>query len=231
MRLSYRVQPAPGGIAQAFLIGADFCAGGPVCLVLGDNLLFGHGLGELLLDAARLTEGARVFAYRVNDPERFGVVEFDDGGRVVGLEEKPARPRSDWAVTGVYFYDGDVVRIAETLRPSARGELEITDVNKAYLRRGGLAVTPLGRGYAWLDLGTHDALLAASQFVQTLEQRQGLKIACLEEIAFSRGYIDARQLARLAGDYGGSDYGRYLHRLAAESTQGVGCVPINRVGA
>jgi glucose-1-phosphate thymidylyltransferase len=216
LSLSYRVQPSPGGIAQAFLIGADFIAGQPVCLVLGDNLLFGHNLGELLADSARQTGGAHVFAYRVNDPERFGVVEFDEHFRAKSIAEKLARPRSNWAVTGLYFYDGAVVEVAHGLRPSARGELEITDVNKVYLGRGELTVTPLGRGVAWLDMGTHDTLLSASQFVQTLEHCQGLKIACLEEVALHKGYIDVAQLIRLAEPYGNSDYGRYLLRLAAE---------------
>jgi glucose-1-phosphate thymidylyltransferase len=213
LSLRYCVQPAPGGIAQAFLLGADFIRDAPLCLVLGDNLLFGHHLVDLLLESARLTEGARVFAYHVNDPERFGVVEFDANFRALSIEEKPKQPRSNWAVTGLYFYDRQVVRIARELKPSARGELEITDVNKEYLRRGALTVSPLGRGIAWLDMGTFDALLAASQFVQTLEHRQGLKIACLEEIAFQRGYIDAGQLGALAESHGNGDYGRYLQRL------------------
>jgi glucose-1-phosphate thymidylyltransferase len=218
LSLHYCVQPTPGGIAQAFLLGADFIAGAPVCLVLGDNLLFGHQLVDLLVDSARLTHGAKVFAYHVTDPERFGVVEFNDNYQALSIEEKPKQPRSNWAVTGLYFYDGEVVPIARAQRPSARGELEITDVNREYLKRGALTVTPLGRGVAWLDMGTFDALLSASQFVQTLEHRQGLKIACLEEIAFHRGYIDAGQVAVLAEGYGKSDYGRYLQRVLTEQS-------------
>ncbi len=214
--LSYIVQPAPAGIAQAFLLGADFIGDSPVCLILGDNLLFGHHLVEMLQESARLTSGARVFAYHVTDPERFGVVEFDQNFRALSIEEKPKAPRSNWAVTGLYFYDKEIVPIARAQKPSSRGELEITDVNREYLRRGTLEVCPLGRGVAWLDMGTPDALLSASQFVQTLEHRQGLKIACLEEIALHQGYINAEQLARLAEPYGKSDYGRYLQRLLLE---------------
>jgi glucose-1-phosphate thymidylyltransferase len=216
MKLSYLVQQNPGGIAQAFVLGADFLGDSPACLILGDNLLHGHNLVDVLEESARLTRGARVFAYHVTDPERFGVVEFDKQCRAVSIEEKPARPRSNWAVTGLYFYDSRVVQIAKALKPSARGELEITDVNKAYLARGELTVTPLGRGVAWLDMGTHDSLLTASQFVQTLEQRQGLKIACLEEIALHKGYIDVAQVERLAEQYGKSDYAQYLRRVIAE---------------
>jgi glucose-1-phosphate thymidylyltransferase len=210
------VQPRPEGIAQAFLIGKDFLAGSPACLTLGDNLLFGHHLQEVLTESAALREGARVFAYHVHDPERYGVVEFDADGKAVSIEEKPKKPRSNWAVTGLYFYDRRVVEIASSLRPSARGELEITDVNRAYLREGRLTVTPLGRGVAWLDLGTHDSLLAASLFVQTLEQRQGLKIACLEEIALLKGFIDAAQFERLAQAHGSSAYADYLRRVLNE---------------
>jgi glucose-1-phosphate thymidylyltransferase len=220
LSLTYRAQPAPGGIAQAFLIGEDFLAGSPVCLVLGDNLLFGHHLSDTLTESAALRQGARVFAYHVHDPERYGVVEFDRHGRAVSLEEKPPHPRSNWAVVGLYFYDGRVCEIARGLRPSARGELEITDVNKEYLARGELTVTALGRGVAWLDLGTHDSLLSASLFVQTLEQRQGLKIACLEEVALVKGFIDAGQFERLAAAYGDSAYGRYLRRALAEHQAG-----------
>lgn len=216
LSLAYKAQPHPGGIAQAFLLGEEFLAGSPVCLVLGDNLLFGHNLIDVLTESAGLTGGARVFAYHVHDPERYGVVEFDPDGRALSLEEKPAAPRSSWAVVGLYFYDGRVVEVAKQLKPSARGELEITDVNRAYLREGQLVVSPLGRGVAWLDLGTHDSLLSASQFVQTLEQRQGLKIACLEEVALARGFIDAPQFERLAAAYGPSPYGRYLRRVLAE---------------
>ena len=216
LSISYLPQPTPGGIAQAFLIGERFLAGSPCCLVLGDNLFFGHDLMGVLVESASLTEGARVFAYRVHDPERYGVVEFDERGRAVSLQEKPKAPRSHWAVTGLYFYDAKVVEIAKGLEPSARGELEITDVNRAYLAAGRLHVTPLGRGVAWLDTGTHDALLTASLFVQTLEQRQGLKIACLEEIALLKGFIDVDQLERLAEGHCASPYGRYLQQVAAE---------------
>jgi len=216
LRLSYQVQPSPGGIAQAFILGADFIAGKPVCLILGDNIFFGHDLMPLLVDSAQLTDGARVFAYHVTDPERFGVVEFDANHRAISLEEKPATPRSNWAVTGLYFYDGNVVDVARRLTPSARGELEITDVNLHYLRAGKLTVTPLGRGVAWLDAGTFDSLLSSSQFVQTLEKRQGLKIACIEEIALRKGFIDETQFARLTAAYGPADYGLYLAQVLAE---------------
>jgi glucose-1-phosphate thymidylyltransferase len=214
--LSYQVQPQPGGIAQAFLLGDNFIGDSPVCLILGDNIFFGHQLMPILVDAASLRTGARVFAYHVQDPERFGVVEFDRRHRAVSLEEKPKQPRSNWAVTGLYFYDADVVGIAKGLKPSARGELEITDVNLAYLRRNQLTVFPLGRGVAWLDTGTFDSLLSSSLFVQTLEQRQGLKIACLEEIAFLKGFIGAGQLERLAEASGKNEYGQYLRRVLAE---------------
>ena len=223
LRLQYAVQEKPAGIAQAFLIGEAFIAGGPVCLILGDNIFFGHDLTPLLVESASLTDGARVFAYHVHDPERFGVVEFDKAHRAVGLEEKPKKPRSNWAVTGLYFYDAHVVEIAQGLKPSARGELEITDVNLGYLRAGKLGVVPLGRGVAWLDTGTHDALLASSLFVQTLEQRQGLKIACLEEIALLKGFIDAAQFRYLIERCGRSDYGQYLTLVLREhQAAGVG---------
>src|SRR5262245_10738817 len=216
LSLSYKVQPNPGGIAQAFLIGEGFVGRSPVCLILGDNIFFGHDLMPLLVQSAKLDRGARVFAYHVQDPERFGVVEFDGDSRALSLEEKPKKPRSNWAVTGLYFYDGAVVEVARRLKPSPRGELEITDVNLHYLKAGQLTVTPLGRGVAWLDAGTPDALLASGQFVQTLEQRQGLKIACIEEVALKKGFIDAAQFERLAADCGTSDYGRYLRRVLAE---------------
>jgi glucose-1-phosphate thymidylyltransferase len=216
LSLRYLPQPNPGGIAQAFLIGADFIGGQPVCLVLGDNLLFGHHLANELQESAKLQRGAHVFAYRVQDPERYGVVEFDAGLRAVSLEEKPTQPRSSWAVTGLYFYDGRAVEIARGLVPSARGELEITDLNKVYLREGQLSVTPLGRGIAWLDMGTHESLLSASVFVQTLEQRQGLKIACVEEIALRKGFISAEQFLALAESYGKSPYGQYLRQVLSE---------------
>src|SRR5262245_39193733 len=210
LSLSYAYQPHPGGIAQAFLIGERFLDGQPASLVLGDNLFFGHDLQGLLVESAALTDGARVFAYHVHDPERYGVVEFDADRRALSIEEKPRKPRSNWAVTGLYFYDHTVVDVAKGLTPSARGELEITDVNRVYLEAGRLAVTPLGRGFAWLDTGTSDALLESSQFVQTLEQRQGLKIACLEEIALSKGFISPAQFEKLAVAAGPGHYGQYL---------------------
>jgi glucose-1-phosphate thymidylyltransferase len=216
LSLSYKVQPNPGGIAQAFLVGEDFIDRSSVCLILGDNIFFGHDLTPVLVQSAQLDVGARVFAYHVQDPERFGVVEFDNRYQAISLEEKPQRPRSNWAVTGLYFYDRTVVDIAKNLKPSARGELEITDLNLHYLRKGQLTVTPLGRGVAWLDAGTFDSLISSSLFVQTLEQRQGLKIACLEEIAFAKGFIDAAQLERLADGYGKADYGLYLRRILNE---------------
>jgi glucose-1-phosphate thymidylyltransferase len=214
--LSYEVQHRPGGIAEAFLIGEKFLSGSPVCLVLGDNFFHGHNLVSELEASAQLREGARIFAYRVQDPERYGVVEFDAEFRVHSIEEKPLQPRSNWAVTGVYFYDERVVDIARDLDPSPRGELEITDVNRAYLESGQLSATPLGRGVAWLDMGTHDSLLTASLFVQTLEHRTGLKLACLEEIALSKGFIDAEQFRRLAASYGNSNYAQYLQRVLEE---------------
>jgi glucose-1-phosphate thymidylyltransferase len=222
LRLDYLEQPNPGGIAQAFLIGADFVGQSPVCLILGDNIFYGHDLTPMLVESAQITKGARVFAYHVQDPERYGVVEFDRGGRAISLEEKPKKPRSNWAVTGLYYYDSRVVELARALKPSARGELEITDLNLKYLERGELQVVPLGRGVAWLDTGTYDSLLASSQFVQTLEQRQGLKVACIEEIAFLKGFIDRSQLERLAELNNKSDYGRYLRRILAEHASGTG---------
>jgi glucose-1-phosphate thymidylyltransferase len=213
LRLSYAEQPRPEGLAQAFLIGRDFIGGGSVALVLGDNIFYGHGLPEMLQAAARPSAGATVFAYQVRNPEAYGVVEFDGGGRAVSIEEKPARPRSQWAVTGLYFYDNSVVDIAAGLRPSARGELEITDVNNAYLHRGVLQVARLGRGYAWFDTGTHQDLLEAAEYIRTIEMRQGLKIACIEEVAYHMGYIDRDQLLAEARRFGKSDYGRYLANL------------------
>jgi glucose-1-phosphate thymidylyltransferase len=215
MSFSYAEQPKPEGLAQAFVIGADFVAGQPSALVLGDNLFYGHDLIPLLQNAAQHPEGATVFAYQVSDPERYGVVEFDTDQVARSIEEKPARPRSNWAVTGLYFYDQDVVEIAANLKPSARGELEITDVNRAYLERGKLRVEKMGRGFAWLDTGTPDSLLDASEFVRVLEKRQGFKICCPEEIAFRFGWIDARQLERLAQPLAKSNYGGYLLKLAA----------------
>jgi glucose-1-phosphate thymidylyltransferase len=208
--LRYAVQPRPEGIAQAFLIGADFIGRDPCALVLGDNIFYGHDLAVLVRAAAAKSEGATIFAYHVRDPERYGVVEFDAQGRAISIEEKPRQPKSRYAVTGLYFYDNDVVAIARGLSPSARGELEITDVNRWYLERGRLEVVPLGRGYAWLDTGTHEALLEASRFIETIERRQGLKIACPEEIAYRMGYIDARQLEELAAAYRNNGYGEYL---------------------
>ena len=213
MDLHYAVQPSPEGIAQSFIIGASFIGDSPVTLALGDNIFYGHGLPECLRSAAARTEGATVFGYWVRDPERYGVVEFDDAGRAVGLVEKPPRPRSPYAVTGLYFYDNRVVEFAHALKPSARGELEITDVNVAYLHAGGLHVEKLGRGIAWLDTGTHEALLQASNFIHAIEERQGLKVACLEEIALRMGYIDAAEVERLAADMRNSGYGQYLLRV------------------
>jgi glucose-1-phosphate thymidylyltransferase len=216
LSLSYKVQPNPGGIAQAFLLGEEFIGASPVCLILGDNIFYGHDLVPVLVESANLKSGAHVFAYHVDDPERFGVVEFDKNSRALSLEEKPKQPRSNWAVTGLYFYDGTVVDVAKALKPSPRGELEITDVNLHFLKQGKLTVTALGRGVAWLDAGTFESLISSSLFVQTLEQRQGLKIACIEEIAFSKGFIDADQLERLAKACGNGDYGRYLQRVLRE---------------
>jgi glucose-1-phosphate thymidylyltransferase len=213
LTISYAVQPSPDGLAQAFLIGEDFIGDGGVALALGDNVFYGHGLPECVERAAVREQGATVFAYWVRDPQRYGVVEFDDRGRAVGLEEKPAKPRSPWAVTGLYFYDNRVVEVAARLKPSARGELEITDVNLAYLRWGELHVERLGRGIAWLDTGTHEALLQASTFIQTLEERQGLMVACVEEIAYRMGYITAADVQRLARPMRDNSYGEYLRRL------------------
>ncbi|HEX3177000.1 MAG TPA: glucose-1-phosphate thymidylyltransferase RfbA [Methylomirabilota bacterium] len=213
LRIRYAVQPSPDGLAQAFLIGDEFIGRDPVALALGDNVFYGHGLPESVKRAAARESGATVFAYWVRDPQRYGVVEFDEAGRAIGLEEKPAKPRSPWAVTGLYFYDNRVVAIAAGLKPSARGELEITDVNLAYLRTGELQVERLGRGVAWLDTGTHEALLQASTFIQTLEERQGLMVACIEEIAYRMGYIEAADVLRLAKPMRDNSYGEYLRRL------------------
>jgi glucose-1-phosphate thymidylyltransferase len=219
MNISYAVQPRPEGLAQAYVIGADFVGEEPSALVLGDNIFYGHGFTELLANASAKSHGATVFAYHVSDPERYGVVEFNSDMRAVSIEEKPKAPRSNWAVTGLYFYDEQVVDIAANLKPSARGELEITDVNRAYLERGQLTVEMMGRGYAWLDTGTPDSLIEAADFVRTLEKRQGFKIACPEEIAFDRGFIDAGQLAMLASSFGSSNYGQYLRgRVDSQST-------------
>ena len=218
LTLSYQEQAKPEGIAQAFILGADFIGSDSVCLILGDNIFYGTELTRALGLATELQRGAHLFAYRVQDPERYGVVEFDSAGKAITLEEKPKKPRSSWAVTGLYFYDSSVVSIAKGLKPSARGELEITDVNLAYLKRGDLFVNRMGRGVAWLDSGTYDSLLTASSFVQTLEQRQGLKVACLEEIAFAKGFVDAEQLSRLADRYPNSPYGQYLRRVLSEGS-------------
>ena len=220
--ISYAVQPSPNGLAEAFIIGRDFVAGQCSALVLGDNLFYGHDLASWVQNAAARTEGATVFAYRVANPQAYGVVEFDTQGRAVSIEEKPAHPRSNFAVTGLYFYDADVTDIAAGLRPSARGELEITDVNRTYLERGKLQVEVMGRGSAWLDTGTHDSLVQATHFVQTVEQRQGLKIAAPEEVAYRMGYIDRDQLGRLADALGKSDYAAYLRALADERDGGGG---------
>ncbi len=217
MRFEYVEQAQPNGIAQAFVLGADFIGNSPVCLILGDNIFYGHELSDMLEDSARLTTGSRVFAYQVKDPERYGVVEFDKSFKALSIEEKPKQPRSNWAVTGLYFYDKNVVDIAKNLKPSARGEYEITDVNKAYLERGQLQVQCMGRGIAWLDTGTYDSLLSSSVFVQTLEERQGLKVACIEEIAFAKGFIDAGQLKVLAEQAGKSEYGQYLLRVLKDA--------------
>jgi glucose-1-phosphate thymidylyltransferase len=210
LELSYAVQPRPEGLAQAFIVGREFVGTGPSCLILGDNIFHGHDLADSLQRAAKGSAGATVFAYPVKDPERYGVVEFDAKGRAVSIEEKPEAPKSRYAVTGLYFYDPSVVEIAASLKPSKRGELEITDVNRRYLEAGNLAVEVMGRGTAWLDTGTHESLLEAAHFIETIERRQGLKIACPEEIAFRMGYIDARQLERLAQPMRKNSYGQYL---------------------
>ena len=214
--LSYAVQPNPDGLAQAFLIGEDFIAGDSCALILGDNIFYGSDLAVSLQRAAKQKDGATVFAYYVSDPERYGVVEFDSSGTAVSLEEKPKKPRSNFAVTGLYFYDRDIVEIARNVKPSARGELEITDVNREYLSRGKLRVEKMRRGFAWLDTGTHETLLAAASFVQTIQARQGLKIACVEEIAFRMGYINAEQVERLAKPLLKNEYGKYLRRIVKE---------------
>jgi glucose-1-phosphate thymidylyltransferase len=216
LNLEYAVQPSPDGLAQAFIIGRQFVGSGSVALILGDNIFYGHGFGSALREAASREEGATVFGYYVRDPERYGVVQFEDGDRVVGLEEKPENPRSHYAVTGLYFYDNQVLDIAANLTPSARGELEITDVNLEYLSRGQLRVEVMGRGMAWLDTGTHESLQQATNFIETIEQRQGLKVSCPEEIAYRMGYLDAEGLLRLAELMKKSSYGRYLLEIAQE---------------
>ncbi|MGA9422008.1 MAG: glucose-1-phosphate thymidylyltransferase RfbA [Rhodanobacteraceae bacterium] len=213
LSIHYAVQPSPDGLAQAFVIGREFVAAEPCCLILGDNIFYGHGLTELLKRALSRAAGATVFGYWVRDPERYGVADFDANGRVIGLEEKPARPKSSWAVTGLYFYDQRVCDYAAELKPSARGELEITDLNRRYLADGSLMLEKLGRGYAWLDTGTHESLVEASNYIQTIENRQGLKVCCPEEIAWQNGWIDAEQVLRLAATLAKSGYGRYLKQL------------------
>jgi glucose-1-phosphate thymidylyltransferase len=216
---TYKEQPRPEGLAQAFVIGREFIGTDTVCLILGDNIFYGPGLAMILREAVKLTRGGLIFGYPVRDPERYGVVEFDANRRVVGIEEKPEKPKSNYAVPGLYFFDNDVVDIAAKLRPSARGEIEITDVNLAYLRRGDLRVEPLGRGFAWLDTGTHEALQQAASYVQVIQDRQGMKISCIEEIAYRLGYIDRTQLLVLAAELAKNDYGRYLMDIANEDGQ------------
>ena len=213
LSLSYAVQPKPEGLAQAFIIGKNFIGSDNCCLILGDNIFYGHGLSEILIESSTLKDGATVFGYYVNDPERYGVVAFDESGLAKSIVEKPSKPESNWAVTGLYFYDNEVISIAESIKPSDRGELEITDVNRVYLEHNSLKVQQLGRGFTWLDTGTHESLLQASEFVRTVEDRQGLKIACLEEIAFKRGFIDAAQISELAEPLLKSGYGQYLMAL------------------
>ncbi|MRL69658.1 glucose-1-phosphate thymidylyltransferase RfbA [Brevundimonas sp. SPF441] len=213
MEIQYAVQPSPEGLAQAYVIGADFVGDSPSALILGDNIFYGHGINDLFTSAMARPDGATVFAYHVNDPERYGVVEFDEQMRALSIEEKPQTPKSNWAVTGLYFYDKDVVEIAHDLKPSARGELEITDVNRIYLERGKLSVEIMGRGYAWLDTGTPDSLIDAAQFVSVLEKRQGFKIACPEEVSYQKGFIDAARLEKLAAKLGKSAYGQYLRNM------------------
>jgi len=219
LRFSYAEQPVPRGLADAFRVGREFISRQPVCLILGDNILFGHGLPPILREAAQLAEGAVIFAYYVREPERYGVVEFDEHGRAISMEEKPARPRSHYAVPGIYFYDGDVVEIADSLHPSARGELEITDLNCVYLRRAKLRVERLGRGVAWLDAGTHEALMQAGSFVQAVQERQGMMISCPEEIAYRMGFIDLDHLRRLVADLSDNGYKAYLRQLLSDELE------------
>jgi len=218
MNLSYEIQPAPEGLAQAFIIGEKFIGKDSVCMILGDNIFYGHGFGGILKKTSLLIEGAVVFGYYVNDPERYGVVEFDQNGKVISLEEKPPKPKSNYAVTGLYFYGNDVVEKARTLKPSARGELEITDLNRLYLNESRLTIKIMGRGMAWLDTGTHETLLQASVYIQTIEERQGLKVACIEEIAYKQGYISRSQLLSLAEPLRKNQYGNYLLKIADEKT-------------
>ena len=216
MKFSYIEQPSPDGLAQAFILGENFIGKDPVCMILGDNIFYGHGFGQVLLETARLTHGACIFGYYVNDPERYGVVEFDSSKKPVSIEEKPSNPKSNYAVTGLYFYDNTVVAKAKSLKPSARGELEITDLNRLYLKEGSLEVRMMGRGMAWLDTGTYESLLQAANFIATLEQRQGLKASCIEEIAYKRGFITREQLIAVATPVKNSQYGKYLLRIANE---------------
>ena len=216
LQISYAEQPRPEGLAQAFLIGEEFIGQDPVCLILGDNIFFGHGFTGIIKRAARLTEGGLIFGYLVKDPERYGVVEFGSDNKVIGIEEKPKKPKSKYAVPGLYFYDNEVIDIARGIKPSPRGELEITDVNNEYLRRGKLSVEPLGRGFCWLDTGTHESLMQASNYVQAVQDRQGLKVACIEEIAYQLGYIDLDQLIALASDMLKNQYGQYIADIVAE---------------
>ncbi|CAH3281224.1 MULTISPECIES: glucose-1-phosphate thymidylyltransferase RfbA [Citrobacter] len=213
LNLKYKIQDSPDGLAQAFIIGEEFIGDDSCALVLGDNIFYGHDLPKLLSNAVKKESGATVFAYHVNDPERYGVAEFDEAGKAISLEEKPAKPKSNYAVTGLYFYDNSVVSLAKTLKPSARGELEITDINQLYLEQGNLSVEMMGRGYAWLDTGTHQSLIEASNFIATIEERQGLKVACPEEIAFRKGFITADQVLKLAEPMAKNNYGQYLNKL------------------
>jgi len=216
MKFSYKEQPSPDGLAQAFILGEEFIGPDPVCMILGDNIFYGHGFGDVLMETAKLQKGATVFGYYVTDPERYGVVEFDRSRKVISIEEKPAKPKSNYAVTGLYFYDNTVAGKAKALKPSPRGELEITDLNRVYLEEGSLEIKLMGRGMAWLDTGTYESLLQAANFIATLEQRQGLKASCIEEIAFKRGFIDKNQLLALAAPVKNSQYGKYLLRIASD---------------
>jgi glucose-1-phosphate thymidylyltransferase len=216
MNLSYKEQPSPDGLAQAFILGEEFIGNDPVCMILGDNIFYGHGFGETLLQTSEIKKGACIFGYYVTDPERYGVVEFDKTKKVLSIEEKPLKPKSNYAVTGLYFYDNTVVKKAKSLKPSQRGELEITDLNRVYLEEGTLEIKLMGRGIAWLDTGTYESLLQAANFIATLEQRQGLKASCIEEIAYKRGFIDKNQLLELVQPIRNSQYGKYLLRIASE---------------
>jgi glucose-1-phosphate thymidylyltransferase len=218
IKLSYAIQPSPDGLAQAFIIGEKFIGNDTVCMILGDNIFYGHGFGRILSQTSKLKSGAVVFGYYVNDPERYGVVEFDEQGKVISLEEKPSKPKSNYAVTGLYFYGNDVVAKAKSLKPSARGELEITDLNRLYLEENNLTIKIMGRGMAWLDTGTHETLLQASVYIQTIEERQGLKVSCIEEIAFKQGFITRDQLLSLAEPLSKNQYGKYLFKIANEKT-------------